>query len=265
MTRTPSASRPLVLFLGILLLGACEDAPTIPDAIQRVADGEEWVAMSVPAGLPRLDAWTAHISRSRDEGRAVLARVRDLEALSRAARWEGRIEAANQLQGEADRIAVLSLDRMPEAILLQRALHSIDFWGGRVRALPGLERFPDLVLAESTVRDGRGAAAAFLEGGDTVGAVLQIVTTSNLIRQHAPEAVALRVIGRVEARVDAQVLGPAAAERAFHLLANAREELIAGDPRRALHRALYALQIAEGSEVRLVSSSSDSLCGESRC
>jgi hypothetical protein len=265
MIRTPSASPPSIVLLVILLLGACADAPTMPDAIQRVADGEAWVAMSVPPELPKLDTWVAHMSRGTPEGRAVLARVRDLEGRSRVARTEGHIETADHLQREAERTAVLSLDRFPEAILLQRALLAFDFWGGRVRAIGNLEQFPDLACTESAVRDGRAAAAAFLAGGDTTNAVLQIVTVSNLIRQHAPEAVALRVIGRAQARIDPQVLGPAAAERAFHLLATAREELIAGDPRRALHRAVYALQIVEGSEVRLVSTHPGSLCGESSC
>ncbi len=237
----------------------------MPDAIQRVAGGEEWVAMSVPPELPKLDIWVAYISRSTEEGRAAHTRVRELDGLARAARGEGRIEAANLLQREAERAAVLALDRVPEAVLLQRALFSIDFWGDRARAIGDLELFPELALTESNVRDGRAAAASFLEDGDTTSAVLQIVAISNLIRQHSPEAVALRVIGRAEARVDPQVLGPAAAKRAFNLLANAREELIAGDPRRALHRALYALQIVEGSEVRLVATVPDSLCDESPC
>jgi hypothetical protein len=258
-TRVP-IQRPGLLIAAAMIMGGCGDAPTIPDAIQRLAGGEEWVAMSAPHDLPRLDTWIAYMSRATEEERSVYAEVRRLESLSREAQRSGRIGTAAELTREAERIAVLSLSRPPDARVMQRSLFALDFWSDRVSGSVEVEQFPQLQETLHAVLAARATATALLADGDTTAAVLAIASAAERIREHTPEAVAVRVLSLVEERIDLQALRPAAAERALHLLANARQELISGDPRRALNRALYALQIVEGSELRTVTTGPDSTC-----
>lgn len=255
----------LGLCLALALLGGCDDAPTMPDAIQRLAGGEEWAAMSAPQELPRLETWLPYLSRTGEQGRLAQRRVRELERLAQVARREGRLATAGELRREAERVAVLALERNPEAAVLQQALHSIDFWCERVRAGVDLTAAPELAASHEQVMTGRALAAERLAAGDTTGAVLEIAALSERIREHTPEAVALRVLRAAEQRLgpaapDGGTLDAAAAARALHLLGNARQELVSGDPRRALQRALYALQIIEGNELRTVVTGADSAC-----
>ncbi len=261
----PSSPCLLLLAAALLVLPACQDSPTVPDAIQRLAGGEEWVAVSAPVGLPGLSTWTALVSGSTVEGREARVLIRDLERRSREARREGRLRGAVELHREAERIAVLALDRAPDPRTLQHALDGIEFWSHRVDAEFDAQRFPELASSRGRVAQARESAVQLLAAGDTAEAILQIALAVELIREHAPESVALRVLGRAEQRIDEASLAAASAERALNLIVNARQELIAGDPRRALHRALYALQIVEGSEVRTVRTPGEPGCEAEGC
>jgi hypothetical protein len=246
--------------LGLALLSGCHDSPTLPDAIQRLAGGEEWVAVSAPQELPRLETWLPYLSRESEGGRAAYRRVRELDRLSQAAQREGRLTVAGELRREAQRVAVVALERQPDARVVQRALHSIEFWCDRVAAQVELRAGSELGEAHAQVMAARTLATEQLLRGDTASAVLLIAAAAERIREHTPEAVALRVLQRAQERLDPTALEADAADRAGHLLGNARQELISGDPRRALQRALYALQILEGNELRTVTTGPDSLC-----
>lgn len=266
MTRTLlRAALALTVASSAAVLGACGDDPTVPEAIQRLAGGEEWAALSAPAGLPRLDTWMQYMSRSGAANREAYEMVRDLVRDGRQARREGRLQAAVELNREAERIAVLSLARTPDARLLQQALLATDAWADRVRNGFELDLHPRLGETVEAVLQKRALAAEQLESGDTSSAVLAVAEISEMIRSHAPEEVALRVLARTEDRIDTDALEPEAAERALHLLVSARQELISGDARRALHRALYALQIVEGNELRMVRSERLSICPDETC
>jgi hypothetical protein len=265
MTHAVRSRSLALLMLCALLLTACEDAPTVPEAIQRLAGGEDWVAVSAPVELPRISTWLGYISADTPAGQEARSRVQELERLAREARKEGRVSMALELGREAERIVLFSLERAPEPAVLQNALQSLDFWSDRVHDRFDLTHFPELSASVLEVMARRTRAADLLASGDTTSAVLEIAASAHRIREHTPEAVALRVLSRAEERVGSAPLEAAAAERAVHLLATARQELIAGDPRRALHRALYALQIVEGSEVRMVRSGDDPACQPAGC
>jgi hypothetical protein len=255
----------LCLAIPPLLFSGCEDAPTVPAAIQQIAGGADWVALSAPAGLPRLESWTRRIPRSTESGRAALARIDDLERRSHVARRAGQLIDAAELRGEAERTAVLALAAAPDAGMLHGALDAIAEWTVRARSGRDLTRFPELAASVDAATAAHARALAALAGGDTTAATLEIAAGAEAIRHHTPESIALRVLLTAESRVGQTALEQPAAERATHLLANARSELVSGDPRRALHRALYALQIVEGSELRVVEAPPADACRGPGC
>jgi hypothetical protein len=216
--------------------------------------------VAAPQELPRLETWLPYVQRSTPEGRASYDHVRQLDQLAHQAQRDGRIGEAGELWREAERVAVLSLGAAPDALVLQRALHSIDFWSERVAGQVELASHPELAAAHAAVGAERAAAAGLLAEGDTAGAVLLIASAAGTIRDHAPQAVALRVLAAAERRLDPEALKEEATQRALHLLGNARQELVGGDPRRALQRALYALQILEGRELRTIRTGDDTTC-----
>jgi hypothetical protein len=251
--------------LALLAASACSDAPTVPEAIQRLAGGEEWVALPAPVDLPHPAAWSEYISSTTAEGRAARARVRELDRLAREAQRDGRPEVAVELRAEAEQVAIAALDRNPAPEVLLNALGALDFWRHRVSVGFDSERYPELTAASQRVGIAREGAMALLAAGDTAAAMGEIVAAAATIREHTPEAVALRVLAAAEGRIAGAALEPAASERAIGLLLQARQELISGDPRRALHRALYALQIVEGRELRTVRSEGGPGCAGVAC
>lgn len=230
-----------------LPIAGCKDAPTVPIALQQLAGGEEWVAMPAPRELPGLESWLPYADRQTPQGREALARVHEMSTAAEHARTAGRLLEATRLEREAERIAVLSLASFPAPRELQRSLYALDFWADRVEAEVALDRAPELAAALAEVKTAQAHARSLLVAGDTTSAVLQIARASERVREFTPTAVALRVLARVEGRLQAQSGRDAAVDRALHLLASARQELLTGDPRRALRRALYALQLAHGS------------------
>ncbi|CAN5678580.1 hypothetical protein BH23GEM6_BH23GEM6_10840 [soil metagenome] len=237
----------------------------MPEAVHRLAGGEEWAAIAAPRELPQLETWLPYLSRGTEQGRAAYQSVRELERLALQARRAGNLQESALLRNQAEQLTVASLERNPEPAVLQNALYSIDFWIGRVPSSIPLERNSSIAAALNEVTASRVAAAAMLERGDTAAALLEIMSASERIRQHTPEAVAIRVLANAESRIAPEMIGHAAAARALHLLGSARQELISGDPVRALNRALYALQIMEGSEVRVVKSGPDHICAGQEC
>jgi hypothetical protein len=234
------------LFLALPLAG-CKDAPTVPSALQQLAGGEEWVAIPAPRELPGLESWLPYADRETPEGREALGLVQELSAAAERARGAGRLLEATRLEREAERVAVLSLARFPAPQELQRSLYALDFWADRVEAEVALDRAPEIAAALAEVKTARARAVTLLAAGDTTSAVLQMAAASERVREFTPTAVALRVLARVEGRLQPQAGRDPALGRALHLLASARQELLTGDPRRALRRALYALQLAHGS------------------
>lgn len=249
MVRALATLRALLCASVLGLLAGCRDAPTVPLALQQLAGGEEWVAMPAPAELPSLQTWLPYVERGTPEGRAADGRIRGLAAQAELARREGRLDDAALLDRESQRMAVLALARYPEPRVLQQALFAVDFWADRVQAEVALDRAPEMAQALREVRSAHGHAASLLAGGDTTSAVLHLSEASERIRAFTPTAVALRVLARVEEQLRARPEQDSAVRRALHLLASARQELLTGDPRRALRRALYALQLAHGNEV----------------
>lgn len=232
-----------------LLLVGCKDAPTVPASLQQLAGGQEWVAIHAPRDLPTAQTWAAYIDRQTDSGRAALLRVQELSRRGSEARSHGDLAAAAALEREAERIAIASLSRYPEPAKLQRSLLAVDAWRGLVQADVALERSPELTEALHRVDSARNRSAALLAQGDTTGAVLLLAEASDQIRAFTPTAVALRVLEKVEQRLLTSENRSSAVERALRLLSASRQELLSGDPHRALRRALYALQLADGAEI----------------
>jgi hypothetical protein len=235
---------------GLLALSAaCSDAPLGPHALQQLAGGERWVAVAVPDRLPTLGDWLPSLDRSTAAGREVATRAESLRGEAQAARAAGRLEEAARLEREALRLVIGSLDRAPDARLMRDAFHAIDAWCDRVRSEVVLDEVPRVAVSLRAVEAARTSAAASLTAGDTAGAVLRIAFAAEQIREHAPPAVALRVLEQVETRLRQLPEGEPGRRRALRLLRSAREELARGSSSRALQRALYALQLAEGRQV----------------
>lgn len=233
----------------LALLAGCADAPTVPASIRQLAGGEEWVAVAAPRDLPGLRSWLPYLDPSSPAGAAALARVRELSGEAEQARRVGRIARAAAYEAEAERVAVVALARHPAPMELQRALFAIDAWTDRVRAEGSPERTPRISEALAEVESARGHAGTLLARGDTTSAVLQISRAAGRIRSLTPTEVALRVLARAEEGLRERPADDPGVERALHMLASSREELLHGDARRALRRALYALQLAHGNQV----------------
>lgn len=251
---TPVSARALCVlrcFFAGVLLAACADSPTTPRAFVHPADGELWVAVTVPPGLPELDAWLPYLrSIGSEEEAAAVRQVAELRREADQARLAGQLRSARALNDQAARIAVISLRRMPEPAVLDRSLEAIDLWLRRARSEVDLGRFPVLAGAVEEVSAARSRAVRGLAAGDTSSAVLHIATGAEAIRDQSPAAVALRVLERAEERLRRHPQQSREIDRALHLVYTSREALLSGDPGRALRRALYALQLAEPGALR---------------
>ncbi len=255
--------------LSVALLVACEDAPTAPRAYVQPAEGELWVAITVPPGMPDLQSWMPYLRAAGPQGSANLERVRALQTGMERARRAGNVERAHLLEEEAIRVAAASLTTLPDARLFLRSFGALDAWLARADAQLGEVRLPQLEEAVDAVRTDRRAAESALGAGDTATAVIHLATASLKVREYAPSAVALRVLDRATERLEAQALNDVNAARAKRLLANAREALLQRQDTRALQRALHALQIADGQTAAAVlgAEAASAVCpqGEERC
>ena len=229
----------------LLLLAACEDAPTAPTSYVQHAAGGVWVAVTEPVSLPRVDTWLPYVGA---DDAAALRTMREQSVRARAA---GRVEDALQVEDEMMRTAARSLVRMPEPARLLSSAAALDEWADRARARLQLGSYPELSDAVLRVAAEAEAARSQLAAGDTNRAVMHLTRGAIAAREHAPLAVGLRLMGAVEARLAAGAGQSAGVRRARHLLADAREGLATGDSLRALRRAVYALQLldAEGITV----------------
>lgn len=247
-SRSRIGPRALIPLCAVLVLGACKDAPTGPRMVQQGAGGEEWVAMTLPAGLPSLATWLPYLESDR-QGHAKLEVVHRLRRDAALEREAGRYGAASALTRDATRAALGSIAKPPDPLVLVQAVAALRVWSERVRLDVPLDRHPELAASWQAVESAREAAEAALLEGDTLAAVHAIGAAAERIVEHSPAAVVLRVVERAEARLAANDLPVPQRERAAHLLGTARQEMHVGDHVRALRRALYALQIADGNGV----------------
>lgn len=229
----------------LLLLAACEDAPTAPTSYVQHTAGGVWVAVTEPVSLPRVDTWLPYV------GAAEAGTLRTMREQATRLRASGRVEDALQLEDEMMRVAAGSLARMPEPARLLASAAALDEWADRARARLQTGRYPELSAAVLTVTAEAAAARARMAAGDSGQAVLHLTRGAIAARGQSPIAVGLRLMGAVEARLAAEQGESAGVRRARHLLADAREGLATGDSLRALRRAVYALQLldAEGITV----------------
>lgn len=237
-----SATIPAALTL--FALGACTDLPSSPTALRILADGRQWVAVAPPERLPDVAMWLPYVSGAAEGGGAA-AEVGALQAAAERARREGNPGRAADLRGRALATAVRSLSRSPEPAVFESALGALDQWTARARSTAVAEA-DALASAVSAVETGRARAAAALTAGDSTAAVAYLGGASEIVREWSPAEVALRVLARAEEAMVSSTRGAASRERVRHLARSARQELVDGDPVRALRRALYALQLAAG-------------------
>jgi hypothetical protein len=92
----------------LLLLAACEDAPTAPTSYVQHAAGGVWVAVAEPAALPRVDTWLPYV------GPADAGALREMRDRAGRLRTSGRVEDALEVEDEMMRLAARSLARTPE-------------------------------------------------------------------------------------------------------------------------------------------------------
>jgi hypothetical protein len=227
----------------LMMLGGCLDAPTGPGALQQIAGGEAWIAIEEPRALPSLETWRAYVSaEAREE-------VDALAAASRDARRRGSLKRAAELERAATGVALRSLERTPNARVIGEVNGALDRWLARVGGSVDMGVYPEVAVSLRRVAASREIAGHALAAGDTAAALTQFAIAAEAIRSHAPTQVALRVLERSEARLRERQTSGTSMRRALHLVRSAREELTAGDPERALRRALYALQLTENAQV----------------
>lgn len=244
---------------------ACTDLPTGTDAFQLEADGQIWVAVLPPANLPDASTWLGYAAP--DPVVAGLAReeVTALQERAHRARAMGDLERADALLDEADQRAVMAMEVSPPIGVFVAARASLDSWQRSVRAGVDLSEVPALAETAAAVeRDGEAVDAALTEG-DTRTVALRLTAAARRIREWSPDGVALRVLDRAEAHLAATAKSPGEGERAAQLVHSARQALIGGNPLRAMQRALYALQLAGGSELREIPAEEVPSCGEYSC
>ena len=123
---------------------------------------------------------------------------------------------------------------------------------------------PELAAALERVEQERDAASEAMSDGRDEEAAVRLTLASEWARAWGPEGVALRVLDRVEERL-AQTSAEGGAERARHFVLSARQELSEGESLRAVQRALYALQLADGQGLSEPEDDTRPRCGEFGC
>jgi hypothetical protein len=220
-------------------LAACEDGPTAPTSYVQEAEGRTWVME--PDGLPSAATWLPYV----DRGSPALARIHDLRAAAGKLRRAGRLELAAAMEAKAGRVAAASLARSPAPDALARSFAALERWSASAGERLESGSYPELRDAVEAVHRMADSARAGLARGDTATAAVQLTLAADRVREQAPSAVALRLVAAAEARL-ATVRDPGEnLLRAKRLLRGAREGMVTGDYRRALRRAVYALQIVD--------------------
>src|SRR5687768_12121522 len=230
-----------------LVAGGCADAPTFPAALEWLADGEEWVAVLPPAGLPQAADWARFAAE--EQAPALARQLASMETSVALALSHGDVAGAARLRADAVLLLGRSIRRAPDAAILRDGAAAIDLWGARVRETVQVDQAPALAAALDTIAATRSRAALALESGDSIGAALALLDAGERIRSWSPMAVAVRLVERAGERVGALPEEGVAATRARHLLLSSRQALRAGDPMRAMQRAIYALQLAGGQQL----------------
>ena len=225
-------------------LAACGDAPMLPTSFAQQAGGTTWVAVTPPARMPDARTWLAYASPD------AAARVRGMLTEASRARRAGMLETALAVDAQAARMSAAFLVSAPPAPRVIGAVSAVREWeqraGDRLRA--GV--YPGLDSALATVSAHRAAAEAALARGDARTAVQRLADAAEAARAFAPEAVALSLVARAEARIDADPSPTPDLKRARLLLRLAREAMATGDQTRAMKRAWYALQIIDAHDGR---------------
>jgi hypothetical protein len=190
--------------------------------------------------------------------------VKELERQADRSRKDGEFGRASALRREASELAVSSLETAPSADIVLESAGGVDRWLQSVDAV-GLGESRLVAATVDSVRAGRAAAREALAAGDTVTAVRYIMAASEQIRLWSPPEIAWRALQRAEVAVAAMPDGGTNHDRARRLVQGSRLELRTGDPLRALERALYALQLADGAQVTGRSADIPGECGEEGC
>jgi hypothetical protein len=233
-------------FTAAVLFAACDEGPTAPTVYTHPADGKLWAAIVVPNGTPDARTWLPYVAQGRPEGQAVVRSARSLQAEAERLRRRGEAEAAQRHDEQAAALLAESVSRMPPPHVLHRAFSALDEWTDRARTAALAGEFPEVSDRMARVLALGVEAREALQRGDTVAALRDLTAAGALVREQAPALVAHRVLARAEERIaDLAPRDPEAA-RALRLLRHSRESLAQGDAVRALRRALYALQLADG-------------------
>jgi hypothetical protein len=263
----PHASRLGFAVLCVSLMGAqtsCTDLPTGADSFQLEADGQLWVAVLPPEGLPDAATWLAYTSPGAAPF-ALRAEIAEIEEQARRARVSGDAERADALLTGALRRSVEAMAVDPGRGFFAERRAALDSWRRSVQAGVEIDRAPALrATLEAVERDGAAVDAA-LEAGDYRAAAMRLTVAAERIRRWSPDGVAAQVLERVETHLAAAARTPQELERTAHLVDGARQELLGGNPLRAMQRALYALQLAGGSELHEIPVLERSRCGEYAC
>jgi hypothetical protein len=231
----------------VAALAACEDSPTVPGVYTQSADGHLWVALDMPFGTPTLRTWLPFVRPDPPSTDAVMAGLRELRNDAEQLRRTGAIDEAIARETEAAVLAAGSLTRNPPSHVLLTALAALDVWCDKADGVVEWGQFAEMRAAADAVRSRRTAAAEALERGDTSAAAVDLAIAGGVVSSMAPAAVASRLLVHAEQRLVERAASEADAARALRLLRHAREALANGDEVRALRRALYALQLADGN------------------
>jgi hypothetical protein len=226
----------------LALLAGCTDLPSEPRALELLAGGRTWVAITPPAELPTAATWVPFLAHASPAARTAAARVRELEREADRARAADQFERARALQQEASRLAAASLETSPGPQAVHAALWALDHWLDNLHD-GGLDGMPILAPTVDSVRTARATALASLEAGDTLAGVRALVEGAERIRDASPEEIARRALRRAERGL---VRGDSAG-RSQHLVRGARQALRSGDALLAFQRAVYAIQLEEGA------------------
>lgn len=228
----------MVACAGVMLAGACRDAPS--DPLAALVATETAPAVAVPVELPSLGELAIRPD-VRDELEPVLgAWVAGWEAedpdLGRAARDEAIRQASPALR------EVLGSGGVATSL---QPLFDVARDLGEIDDVPS-----DLVPALQEVRSLVDDARAALDAGRFERALSTGLQASDRIRALGPRAVARTLISRADrAMVRAEVgriLDPRSMARGERLLAGARRALEEGEVDLAIQRGYYAVQVLEG-------------------
>ncbi len=222
-------------------MSACDAGPTAPTSFVHRVDGETWVAVAEPAGLPDAATWLPYLRA----GDPPAMRFRELRREAGRARGAADPARAAALEAEAARVAAEGIAVPPDAETVLRAIAALDGWLARAEGRLEGGGFPALDGAVAGVAALRREAAAALARNDVPGAAVLVTRAAAEVREWSPRGVGMRLIALAESRIASDATPSQDLRRARRLLRTAREALATGDDTRALKRALYALQIAD--------------------